>query len=311
MKDYLKPLASFKYDVTSQNGEDGIIEEILSRLGVFKKKDNWCVEFGAWDGKCLSNTYNLIKNRSFNAVLIEGEKLRMKDLDKNHPEKNVHKINTWVTFEGKNSLDELLSKKNVPINFEFLSIDIDGCDYHILDSIKLYKPEIICVEYNPMIPNDVTFIQEKNFSVKQGSSPKALVNLSIKKGYDLVACTYSNLFFVKKEKLSSVIGNINLTLENLRDDTSLKNYIFPGFDGTLLSNNNEIFLRWHKFSINIKEIQYLPKFLRKYRGDYSPWEKKALLFYRATRNPIKAFKSILKRLSFSKKKEKEKENKKV
>lgn len=40
--------------VTSQSGEDGIIEKILE---VIKDNDNWCVEFGSWDVKACSNTF--------------------------------------------------------------------------------------------------------------------------------------------------------------------------------------------------------------------------------------------------------------
>src|SRR5215471_16231243 len=54
--------------VTSQDGEDGVIDEVLRRLGVSR---GWCVEFGAYDGKTDSNTWNLIHNGGWKAVLIE------------------------------------------------------------------------------------------------------------------------------------------------------------------------------------------------------------------------------------------------
>jgi hypothetical protein len=42
---------SFGRNVNSQYGEDGITEEILSRLnGSADFGDGYCVEFGAWDG---------------------------------------------------------------------------------------------------------------------------------------------------------------------------------------------------------------------------------------------------------------------
>ena len=49
---------SYKKNIFSQNGEDGIIEEIFKRLN--DVSDKKCCEFGAWDGKHLSNTCNLI-----------------------------------------------------------------------------------------------------------------------------------------------------------------------------------------------------------------------------------------------------------
>jgi hypothetical protein len=40
--------------VTSQDGEDGVIDEIMRRLGIAK---GWCVEFGAYDGKTDANVW--------------------------------------------------------------------------------------------------------------------------------------------------------------------------------------------------------------------------------------------------------------
>jgi len=59
----------FKKNIYSQDGEDGILEEIFNR---FKSEDldKTCVEFGAADGLYISNTYNLIKNKKYKALLI-------------------------------------------------------------------------------------------------------------------------------------------------------------------------------------------------------------------------------------------------
>ena len=43
----------YKKNIFSQYGEDGIIDEILKRLQRVSNKQ--CCEFGAWDGKFLSN----------------------------------------------------------------------------------------------------------------------------------------------------------------------------------------------------------------------------------------------------------------
>ena len=55
------PFNKYQSDIYSQNGEDGVIAEILTHLQLWDK-DNWCVEFGAWDGKHLSNTFALVQN---------------------------------------------------------------------------------------------------------------------------------------------------------------------------------------------------------------------------------------------------------
>ena len=50
-------LEKYKKNFYSQSGEDGIINEILKRLDLYSRKNKWCCEFGAWDGKQSSNTY--------------------------------------------------------------------------------------------------------------------------------------------------------------------------------------------------------------------------------------------------------------
>ncbi|CAN0123266.1 unnamed protein product [Heterosigma akashiwo] len=35
--------------------------------------NKWCVEFGAWDGKHLSNTWSLINEHGWSSVQIEGD----------------------------------------------------------------------------------------------------------------------------------------------------------------------------------------------------------------------------------------------
>ena len=72
---------SYKKNFFSQNGEDGVILEILKRLKL-KSKNKWCCEFGAWDGIHGSNTFNLVKNYNFKAVYIERDKKKFNDLKK-------------------------------------------------------------------------------------------------------------------------------------------------------------------------------------------------------------------------------------
>ena len=63
-------LSDFAGNVYSQEGEDGVIEKAL---GLLPSRTRWCVEFGAWDGKYLSNTFRLVEQEGYKVVLIEGD----------------------------------------------------------------------------------------------------------------------------------------------------------------------------------------------------------------------------------------------
>ena len=65
----MSSLINFRKNLYSQDGEDGVIEEIFKRLSINK---GTFVEFGAWDGKYLSNTFALLQ-KNWAGVYIEGD----------------------------------------------------------------------------------------------------------------------------------------------------------------------------------------------------------------------------------------------
>ena len=285
-------LNNFSKKIYSQFGEDGILLEILNRLKN-KNLDKWCVEFGAKDGISYSNTYNLIKHYNYNAVLIEGDKKYFKKLSKNLPQKNIIKINKFVNFSGPNNLDEILGSTVIPENFDILSIDIDGCDFYIFESLIKYKPKIVCIEFNHLIPNSIEFVQKKDFKVKQGSSAKSLIKLAGKKDYKLVGSSFSNLFFIDKEYFNLVTEK-EVLLEDLIDDHEIKNFIFSSYDGTL-HTTKPVKLGWHKIELKNEKIQILPKFLRHFPDDYNFFQKIIFLILREFLYPGRFIRKIFRK----------------
>ena len=92
-------LHDFAKNVTSQYGEDGIVEKVLETV---TDNDNWCVEFGAWDGKLFSNTCNLINNKDYLAVLIEADSRKFRVLLKTYKKQQGYPIKCFCRFrKGK------------------------------------------------------------------------------------------------------------------------------------------------------------------------------------------------------------------
>ena len=261
------PLASYRTDVHSQYGEDGVIAEILERIRGAVPLDGWCVEFGAWDGVYLSNTCHLIRSKGYRAVLIEGSPEKHAELCRNHPSDDVIKVCRFVTLDGESTLDRVLDATPVPAGFDFLSIDIDGCDYHVLESLKGHRPKVICVEFNPTIPNEVEFVQPRDLSVQRGSSARSMVKLAASMGYSLVAVTDCNLFLVEGSLVKAVVGDDAPSLEHLRDDSGARCFVFCGYDGTLLTSV-PVRLPWHGLQADAGDLQLLPRFLRSYLPEY-------------------------------------------
>jgi hypothetical protein len=211
-----KNLISYAYNRFSQNGEDGIIAELCQRLGI---TTGWFVEFGAWDGKHLSNTYNLLANHNWRGIHIEGSAERYKDLlvtKAAFPER-LHTICAFVDLEGSNKLDNLLAHTPVPHNFDLLSIDVDSIDFQIWNSLTEYKPKIVVIECNPVLPPGVLQLHDPPRYI--GASFSSFVELGAKKDYQLV-CHTGNCFFVRKE----LVPGLQLDPALLESPDNLFNY---------------------------------------------------------------------------------------
>jgi FkbM family methyltransferase len=223
-------LLKYRKDVTSQCGEDGIIPQIFEIIGYGSK---WCVEFGAWDGKHFSNTYNLIANGDWSGVLIEGSEKKFPDLVETYAgnPRAVCVRGIVQPQAGKDSLDDHLGRTPIPKAFDLLSIDIDGNDYHVWDSLTEFRPRIVIIEFNPTIPNDIVFIQDRDMSLNHSSSLLALVELGKAKGYELVCVSRWNAIFVVAEEFPK-FGIARNAPDDLHFPPREGKY-FQGFDGTL------------------------------------------------------------------------------
>ncbi len=274
-------LQTFGENTFSQTGEDGIIDKIFQMLPT--KEEKWCVEIGAWDGIHFSNTRNLILNKGWSSVLIEGDKNRHASLQKtytNNPK--VTSVHAMVSFEGENTLDEILAKTRIPKDFDLLSVDVDGNDYHIWNSISTYKPHVVVIEFNPSIPDDIIFIQEKDMKISQGSSLRALTELGKRKGYELIAATRLNGFFVREE-FFSVFGLKDNQIHSLFDGKKYQTRVFQLYDGTLVIDGCDRLL-WHDIPLR-HAIQPLPKFLRIFPYSSHHWFR--YLIFRIFRRIVK------------------------
>jgi hypothetical protein len=254
-------------NVHSQAGEDGIIAKILDVIG---EKTKWCVEFGAWDGRHLSNTYHLVAGRGFSAVMIEGSTKRFDDLvAASKANDRIVPINALVGFTAADGLDSILAGTAVPLEFDVLSIDIDGNDYHVWKAVTRYRPRVVVIEYNPTVPTPVDFVQPADMAVNQGASLKAMARLGRDKGYELVSVTEHNCLFVIAE-LFPKFGIADNSIQALRPNEALVTYIFNGFDGTVFVRGYGK-LAWHNTPYRESRMQHLPKFMRKFPDTHGPW----------------------------------------
>ena len=95
-------------------------------------------------------------------------------------------------------------------SLDFLSLDIDGNDWHVLPALlRSLNPKLICVEYNAKFPPPSRLVMRYEESHSWGgddyfgASLQSWVDLLSEEGYALVCCNLSgaNAFFVRNDLL--------------------------------------------------------------------------------------------------------------
>jgi FkbM family methyltransferase len=169
----LNYISLYKKFSFSERFQDLVFDFILNKKKIF------FLEFGACDGITASNTYYFEKYRKSKGILLEPNKFYHKNILLNRKRSKIyfqcvdinsakkkeffeHKISSHSSvvrpyFENYKrsyfvetiSLNDLLSKNNIKF-IDFLSIDTEGSEYDLLNSLnfKQYKILTICVEHN-------------------------------------------------------------------------------------------------------------------------------------------------------------------
>ncbi len=229
----MKKLSDYAYNVYSQFGEDGIIEKVFEILGPLSRA---CIEVGAWDGFYYSNTANLW-TKGWKGILIEADENKYLSLVANVKNYNCHCIKAFVGYEKHNTLENILKKEGISEDIDFLSIDVDGDDYYIFESLKELKPRLITCEFNPTIPFHMDLISKKgNFF---GCSALSLIKLAEKKDYRLIAMTETNCFFVRSIEFKK-FKDYEVNLEKIASIKHLT-YFITGFDGAYILSQKPTF----------------------------------------------------------------------
>jgi hypothetical protein len=198
-----KKLNRHEFQVFSQGGEDGIIEEIFHRIGA---TDRYFVEFGVGNGSESNTTYLLLKD--WRGLWIESGEKNVAAIRKAYGSLLfAGQLQVRQDFITAENIEEVFRQASVPETFDLLSIDIDRNDYWVWKAIGRYQPRVVVIEYNAVIPAHLEWIVRYEArtswdgSSHQGASLKSLELLGARKGYRLVGCNFtgSNAFFVKEE----------------------------------------------------------------------------------------------------------------
>lgn len=217
-------LNKYQNKILSQWGQDGVLDKIFELIGTTNK---YFVEFGSSGNDSGQGNTAQLRRKGFDGLLMDGyERPYNNDvLDRTYEVK--------IEFISSSNINQLFEKYNVPEEFDFLSIDIDGQDFHVWQAIdSKYKPRVVSVEMNYHIEPGIDVVMKKNDNFIWsgsdafcGASVTALKKLGIKKGYSLVATCMSDAIFVRNDLLCKdnkiLFMNINNEYELVKLNTDI------------------------------------------------------------------------------------------
>jgi hypothetical protein len=195
-----------EFRVYSQWGEDGIIQLLLKYVPIER---HTFVEFGVENYR-ESNTRFLLMHDNWSGLVIDGSERNI-DFIRNDAIFWRHNLKADCAFVSRENINELLRRNGLEGDLGLLSIDIDGNDYWVWETIDVVKPRIVIAEYNSRFGADrsVTVPYRADFTRKEahpsmiyyGASLAALVHLGNRKGYDFVGSNSAgnNAFFVRRD----------------------------------------------------------------------------------------------------------------
>ena len=196
----VRDLTRYEHRVFSQNGEDGVLVEIFTRLGV---TNQFFVEFGIQNGT-EGNAVLLADVFGWSGLFFEADPQQYAEVSAKYAASRVVVAQELVTADR---INQLLTDHDVPPEPDLLSIDIDGNDIYVWDALTTHRPRVVVIEYNSGIRGDGALAQPHDpdrvwdGSGAFGSTLAALDVVAARKGYRLAHSdlTGTNAFYVRTE----------------------------------------------------------------------------------------------------------------
>jgi hypothetical protein len=194
-----------RFRLYSQNEEDGITLALLGATGAPTRR---FIEIGC--GGTGGNSAVLALEFRWSGLMVDASGSAVTAASR------VFASNPGVTVLRKRvapeGIDKLLSHGGLAGDVDFLSIDVDGIDYWLLDAMTVTRSRVLVMEYN------AHFGPERAVTVPNaprpagapkgyfGASIVALTALCATKGYRLVMCEDAgvNAFFVRADLAAEV-----------------------------------------------------------------------------------------------------------
>jgi hypothetical protein len=204
----ISSLQDVEFQVSSQYGEDGIIDWLIERAEIPPISQSF-IELGVETYR-EANTRFLLQNRNWRGLIMDSSAVMVTAV-REDALSGTHDLTALPVFITRENINELIASAGFGGDIGLLSIDVDGNDYWVWEAIHAVNPIICIVEYNAVFGDvhQISTPYARNFNrVKAhhsylyfGASIAALRSLATKKGYRFVGTNSSgnDAFFVRED----------------------------------------------------------------------------------------------------------------
>jgi len=234
-------LQDVEFKVSSQWGEDGIIDWLIERANIPPVSQSF-IEFGV-ESYREANTRFLLQNRNWRGLIMDGSSSMISAVQEDSVAW-AHDLTVQPAFITRENINNLISSAGFVGDIGLLSIDLDGNDYWIWEAIDVVRPILCICEYNAVfgdqypisIPYDAAFNRTSahHSNLYFGASITALTSLAARKGYRFVGTTSAanDAFFVREDYATQFVDSSIQHIQALpsrfresRDEVGNSNYV--------------------------------------------------------------------------------------
>lgn len=202
----------WEVSIWSQNGEDGILLNLFSRIGATSRR---FLEFGCGTGlEC--NSANLALGFGWSGLLLDANPTHVtkaRTFFDDHLGPHRERVSVRCGFVTPDNINELIENaSSAQGDLDLLSIDVDSIDYWIWEAVAdRFRPRLVVCEYNASFgpERSVTVSSRDGFDpfdlhpsgFYHGVSLSALHGLAHARDYQLIGCDSAgvNAFFVRRD----------------------------------------------------------------------------------------------------------------
>lgn len=207
-REVVSDLTEVEFRVSSQFGEDGIIDWLIERAAIPPSAHSF-IEFGVETYR-ESNTRFLLQNRNWRGLILDGDPGMIAAIREDGLAWR-HDLSARAAFITRENINDLIRGSGFAGEIGLLSIDLDGNDYWIWEAIEAVNPILLITEYNAVLgdrhpilvpyASDFTRSRAHYSHLYFGASIRALCLLAARRDYRFVGTNSAanNAFFVRED----------------------------------------------------------------------------------------------------------------